>query len=175
MILGFWFWLACVAPPSEGDTAWSPHLGTSVVWSDVVINEFMARNATGLQDSSEAYPDWIELFNPTEEDIDLEGWTLSDDIDERERHTLVGLSIEAGGWLLLYADGDPDQGDDHLDFSLDVDGEEIGLYSPDGGVVDELEFGALPTDHSAARQIDGGSEWEITDAPTPGSSNGEAR
>ena len=175
MIVWMLLALGCVEPQEEENTSWSPYLGSSAVWSDVVINEFMTTNATGLQDSTGAYPDWIELFNPTAEDIDLEGWTLSDDIGERDRHTLSGLSIEAGGWLLLYADGDPEQGDEHLDFSLNADGEEIGLYSPDGGVVDELEFGSLPTDHSAARQTDGGSEWEITDTPTPGVSNGETR
>ena len=56
--------------------------------------------------------------------------------------------------------------------TLAADGEEIGLYSPDGGVVDELEYGLQQTDHAAARQLDGGSEWMITDAPTPGTSNG---
>ena len=76
-----------------------------------------------------------------------------------------------GGWLLLLADGDTDEGETHLGFKLSADGEEIGLYSPDGGVVDELEYGTQETDHAAARQLDGGSEWMITDAPTPGASN----
>ena len=165
-------WLGCAAPQQAVDTAWSPHLGASEAWSVVVINEFLASNVSGLQDGSGAHPDWLELYNPTEDWIDLDGWMISDDRQERDKHILQGLGIAAGGWLLLYADGDTFEGADHLGFSLAGDGEEIGLYSPDGGVVDELEYGPQETDHAAARLVDGGSEWEITDAPTPGSSNG---
>ena len=165
-------WLGCAAPQQALDTAWSPHLGASEGWSVVVINEFMASNASGLQDDSGAYPDWIELYNPTEEALELDGWMLSDDRQERDKHVLQGQRIDAGGWLLLVADGDTDEGDDHLGFSLSADGEDIGLYSPDGGVVDEVEYGPQQTDHAAARQLDGGSEWMLTDTPTPGTSNG---
>ena len=165
-------WLGCAPPETALDTAWSPHLGASEHWSVVVINEFMDSNSSGLQDEAGAHPDWIELYNPTAEALVLDGWMLSDDHQERDKHVLQGLSIDAGGWLLLVADGDTDEGETHLGFKLAADGEEIGLYSPDGGVVDELEYGPQQTDHAAARQLDGGSEWMITDTPTPGTSNG---
>ena len=96
---------------------------------------------------------------------------MSDDITERDKHELSGLTIDAGGWLVLFADDDEEQGEEHLGFSISGDGEEIGLYDPDGGVVNELEYGEMPVDESAARVVDGGDDWEITDAPSPGLSN----
>ena len=95
-------WLGCAAPQQAVDTAWSPHLGASEAWSVVVINEFLASNVSGLQDGSGAHPDWLELYNPTEDWIDLDGWMISDDRQERDKHILQGLGIAAGGWLLLY-------------------------------------------------------------------------
>ena len=34
-----------------------------------------------------AYGDWIELYNPGTEPVDLSGWTLSDDKDDPARWT----------------------------------------------------------------------------------------
>ena len=39
----------------------------------VVINEICAHNLSGLQDGNGAYGDWIELFNPGSEPVDLSG------------------------------------------------------------------------------------------------------
>ncbi len=55
--------------------------------SGLVINEFMADNATTLMDPDEAgeYPDWIELYNGTAEAITLNGLFLTDDLNEPAR------------------------------------------------------------------------------------------
>ena len=171
MRLGILLMVGCGTEPPNGVTSWETDLGPSADWAGLVINEFMARNASTVTDSTGAYPDWIELFNPTDTDVDITGWTLSDDIGERDKHTLGALTLAAGGWLLLFADDDEEQGVAHLGFNLSGEGEEIGLYAPDGSVVDELEYGEMPVDESAARVVDGGDDWEITDTPTPGTSN----
>ncbi len=137
----------------------------------VVINEFMASNASTVTDEKGAYPDWVELYNTTDEDIDLDGWTITDDLEESDKHELVGLSIDADDYLLLWADGDIEDGDRHLDFRLAADGEALGLFDPDGNAHTQLNYGQQATDHSAARVPDGSANWEITDSPTPGESN----
>jgi Lamin Tail Domain len=138
----------------------------------VVINEFMATNATILTDESGAYPDWIELYNASTEAVNLSGWTISDDLAVTDKHTLGDLTIEAGGYLILYADGDVADGANHLGFSLSAGGEDLGLYYTDGTATSRIQFGDQVTDVSAARTPDGSETWEYTDAPTPGASNG---
>ena len=93
----------------------------------------MASNATVLQDSAGAYPDWIELYNPTGEDVDLADWTITDNLEKTDKSVLPSLTIEAGGFLILYADDDQEDGDEHVNFSLSADGEEI-----DVGAIGEL-------------------------------------
>ena len=50
----------------------------------LVINEFMADNKTTIEDPAEPgeYPDWIELYNGTNETIILSGMFLTDDLND---------------------------------------------------------------------------------------------
>lgn len=142
-------------------------------WPELVINEFMASNATTIQDEAGAYPDWLELYNPTDEDVDLGGWFLTDDLENPDKSELPDVTIEAGGFLLFFADDDQEDGELHLNFSLDAQGEDIGLYGPDLGAVDELEFDEQATDIAMARIPDGSGTWQATGEATPGESNGD--
>ena len=140
----------------------------------ICINEFQASNASTVTDASGAYPDWLELYNMTGEDIDLAGYWITDDLGTPDKVVLAGdLVLEADGWILLWADGDVDQGDDHLPFRLQKSGEQIGISDPDGVPLDALEYGPQTTDMSEARIPDGGEDWETTADPTPGGTNGD--
>jgi|AMFO01.1.fsa_nt_gi hypothetical protein len=139
----------------------------------LVINEFMASNATTIADETGAYPDWIELYNTGSADVSLDGFTITDDLTKPDKFAFPsGLTVAAGGYLLLFADGDTDQGDEHVGFSLAATGEEIGLYDDQGRPIDRLTYEQQATDWSAARIPDGSDNWQVTDQPTPGESNG---
>ena len=136
------------------------------------VNEYMASNAATYPDESASFPDWIELYNPGGTDLELGGYTITDDLDVPAKHELAaGLVVPAGGWLLLWADRDIEDGDQHLAFKLDKGGEEIGLYDPTGEVLDEIEYGPQETDISRAREGDGGSPWRSEIDPPPWESN----
>ena len=142
---------------------------------DLVINEFVASNATGHTDESGAYPDWIELHNPSSSAISLAGYAISDDATLPERHLLdASLEIPAGGYQVLFADGDTVDGITHLPFRLAASGEEL-LLSHDAGdgyeVIDQLSYGEQTTDTATARVPDGTGEWTSGVTPTPGESN----
>lgn len=137
----------------------------------LTINEFQASNSTTIADESGAYPDWIELYNAEPEALDLAGFTLSNDLETPALHTLGALSVEAGGYLLLWADGDVADGDQHLGFNLPSDGGTIGLYDDQGRALTRLEYAPQAADWSAARVPDGTETWVATETPTPGASN----
>ncbi|MCB9760615.1 MAG: lamin tail domain-containing protein [Alphaproteobacteria bacterium] len=153
-------------PAGTGDDSAAP-----VVWPALFINEFMASNRSTLQDGTGAWPDWVELYNPGDVDVDLDGWTMTDTLEDPDQHRLEALTVPAAGFLVLFADSDPEEGPDHLDFSLASEGEALGLFAPDGQPLQQIRFDTQVTDHSAARETDGGELWVITDAPTPGGSN----
>ncbi len=163
------------SPAQLGDDTSDPSSSTTPLF----INEFMASNASytfdgGPEDSKNPYtPDWIELYNPGSTEVDLDGYTITDDLDVPDKHTLEELSIPAGGYLLLYADKNPELGVDHLDFKLSRAAEDIGLYTAGGDAVDLITYTDQVTDMAAARIPDGGT-LQIVEAATPGSSNPSA-
>ena len=141
----------------------------------LVINEFMASNASTATDESGANPDWIELHNLGSSAVSLDGFYISDDLAEPDREPLDGsLSVPAGGYLILFADGDVDQGANHLSFRLAKAGEDVVL-STDGEsaveVVDSTTYGEQQTDVSMARSPDGTGDFAASDSPTPGAAN----
>lgn len=78
------------------------------VWSaspgDVVVTEIM-QNPDAVSDT---YGEWIELYNPTGSDIDIDGWTVGD--GESEEHAIDAggpLVLGAGGFLVLGRNDDP--------------------------------------------------------------------
>ena len=160
-------------PTDDSGDSGADDTGTPSEAPEVFINEFMASNATIIADDEGGFGDWIELYNATAAAVDLSGWFLTDDLASPEKHVLGAISIPAGGFVLLWADDDILDGDEHLSFKLSGDGEDLALYTPDGVAADELTYQAQTTDQSAARFPDGGETWEITDAPTPGATNGD--
>lgn len=152
-----------------GDTGTIPSLSL-----ELTINEFMASNGASLRLEDGSSPDWVELYNPGSEAVDLTGWSLSDDGEQPRKHVLgAGLRVEPGGFLLLYADDLAGAGLTHLGFKLAASGGELGLYAPDGrGQL--LRYGAQQTDFSVARIPDGcvgEGCWQAVFRGTPGSSN----
>jgi len=158
-----------VNPPTPGaaNVPWWPGQA-------VRLNEFMADNDTALPDpdGNGGYPDWIELYNPGPDTVDLGGFTMTDDLTRPEQVVLPdGLTLEGGEFLVLWADNDSDQGPNHLDFKLSAGGEEIGLFAPDGTPVDSVTFGAQEPDVSMGRVPDGTGAWQVLDTFSPGTPN----
>ncbi len=62
-----------------------------------------------------------------------------------------------GGYLLVWADSDAEQGSLHADFKLGSGGEDIGLIAEDGlTIIDSLTYTSQSTDVSYGRLPDGG-------------------
>jgi len=144
---------------------------------DIYINEFMASNSSTLPDESGAFPDWVELYNNTDEDADLSGWWLTDNNDSIFKWQVPdGVSIPPRGFLVIFCDNDTDEGPLHASFNLSADGEDLGLYGPniyDNPEIDAIDdYGLQLSDVSLARTPDGSPTFEADDTPTPGASNG---
>jgi hypothetical protein len=140
---------------------------------EIFINEFMADNShTILSPDFQEAADWLELYNAADSIIDLSGYYLTDDLASPRKWVIpYGTTIRPGWHLLFWADGRDTLR--HLNFSLSKDGEQIGLFSPDGQVVDTLTFSAQISDISYGRYPDGGQTWYFFDKPTPAADNSE--
>jgi hypothetical protein len=141
----------------------------------LLINEFMADNASTIQDDHGEYDDWIEMCNLSSRTIYLGGKYLTDDLGSPTKWQIPsGVSIEGGEYILFWADGQPGQGDLHADFGLGAGGgEDVGLFDADGvTLIDGLtNFPSQSADNSYGREPGGTDNWVYISSPTPGSSN----
>ncbi len=141
------------------------------------INEFMADNETTIADDNDEYDDWIEIYNPNDFPVNIGGFYITDDLTDMTAYQIPdtdssATTIPAGGFILLWADKDSDQGVLHVELKLSSGGEQIGLVAPNGTTfIDSLTFGEQTTDVSYGRKPDGSDNWEFFDTPTPGASN----
>jgi len=143
-----------IGDDDDDDTTTAPPI-TDVVW----INEVLTDNESGLADGDGDLADWVELYNPGPDAVDLDGWGLSDDPDEPFAWAFPTTLLERGAFLLVFATGKGDDGPDdelHTGFRLSADGETLTLTHPAGEVVDQLEIPPLDEDvsHGRAQQVE---------------------
>ena len=114
-------------------------------------------------------PDWIELYNYGNADVNLEGWKVFD--SPLNMYTLpAGHIVKPGNFLILHCD---DQGVGlNLPFKLSSQGESLTIQRPDGKVIDQIVFPAMDGE-TYARFPDGQGTWQITGFATKNESNGD--
>jgi hypothetical protein len=139
---------------------------------NLYINEFMANNDAAVAGPYNDYPDWIELYNGGTESIDVGGMYLTGNLGNPDAWSFPeGTVIDAGGFLVVWADNHPEKGPMHASFSLSASGEAIGLFASDGETeIDSVVFGAQFDDVAYGRLPDGSASWSYLTA-TAGSSN----
>ena len=70
-----------------------------------VVNEFMASNSVTLYDKDGDASDWIELYNPTGQAIDLQGWALTDNEAQPDKWVFSEKTLDAGEYFVVFASG----------------------------------------------------------------------
>jgi len=143
----------------------------------LVINEFMAANGNSVLDPQNEYEDWIELYNYGTEAVDAGGLYVTDNLAMPAKWRIpadapASTTVPAGGYLLIWADGDTADTGLHTNFKLTAGGEQIGLFAGDGTTeLDSVVFGAQTTNISYGRYPDGDSTWRFFGQPSPGAQN----
>lgn len=137
----------------------------------VEISEFMARNVSTIADNFGEYDDWLEIHNTGNESINLRGYYLTDDRDNLTKWDFdFDLVLDVNQYALIWCDEDGAQGNDHVNFKLDGDGEFIALVSPDQvTVIDSISFDEQQDDVSFGKDPQT-REWGFM-SPTPGYEN----
>ncbi len=145
----------------------TPGVAATVRNAAVLLNEIMAENA-GAVDHEGTFPDWVELYNPGTNVVDLAGWSLSDDGDPRRFVFPDGESIAAGGYRVIWCDAATNATSGlHSDFGLKREGESLFLYNSATQRMDAVSFGPQVGGASVGR-IEG--RWALNE-PTPGAAN----
>ncbi|MFN2423691.1 MAG: CotH kinase family protein, partial [Cryomorphaceae bacterium] len=147
------------------------------VHGQVFINEICASNSEIITDEDGDYEDWIELYNAGSEQVNLEGFFISDDEANPLIYVLPDKIIEPNGFLLVWVSGKDKVGaggEIHTNFRLSSEGEPVILSNSEGVVADFVPATALANNMSYGRQSDGSGDFLYFLSPTAGFTNNNA-
>ncbi len=96
----------------------------------------MADNDSTIADPCDNdFEDWIKLYNAAGLAVDLGGMYLTDNLSNPVMYPIpANVIIDAGEYLLFWADNESGQGDTHTNFSLSKNNgiDDVGLFDTDG-------------------------------------------
>ncbi len=109
----------------------------------IMINE--------ISSSGKDIGDWVEVFNDSKTDVNLENWVFS---DKKKYFKLPSFNLRSGEYVVLCEDAEafyqkfPDRNRviGGLSFGLNKRKEVLGLYSNDGAAIDSVSYEIEPLD-----------------------------
>lgn len=139
---------------------------SSVKKGEIIINEYMSHNNKYYLDNG-GYYDFIEIYNKSKKDLNLNGLYLSDDINNLNKFKLYG-TIKKGEYLVIYLTGGVKVDNYYCaNFKLSDDDKDIVL-SNNGKVIDRVSVVKLNKNISYGLYED---KWYYFTTPTIGSEN----
>ena len=135
----------------------------------VIINEIQSSNGGTYADENGNTYDWIELYNGSNNDKDLTGYSLSDKNNEIKWAFPDGTMIPGKGYLIIFLSGTRESGL-YANFKLKASGGEVlALRNSKKKVIDAIETVAVSKNQVMARMEDG--NFVVTSMATPGYEN----
>ncbi|MBP5381678.1 MAG: CotH kinase family protein [Bacteroidaceae bacterium] len=148
-----------------------------IVTTPIVINEISAGNSIYVNDYFKK-DDWVELYNTTNNDIDLEGMYMTDRSEKPTKYritangTHASTIIPAHGYKVIWCSKRNTQDELHANFKLDnVDGTVIRIMAADKSWADSIVYCAHNGDQTVGRYPDGGKDVYLMTQPTINATN----
>lgn len=137
------------------------------------INEVVSKNYNGIESFEGKTEDWIEIYNISNDTIQLQNYFLSDDENNLQLWQFPNIEILPDSFLIVFASNEnifsPEL---HSNFKLSSKGEKLFLSTTT--IIDSISIPALKADFSFGRKNEQSTEWNILDIPSPNFSNSES-
>ncbi|MCR4589499.1 MAG: CotH kinase family protein [Lachnospiraceae bacterium] len=125
--------------------------------SGVILNEVCSKNVSCYIDKDGRTPDWVEIKNTSDAEIDLKDYSISRGTVEKQ-YRLPEIKIPAGAICVI-----------SLPFGID-EGNDVCLAEKSGTIIDNVPVPGIKYDTSISRFDDG--KWRRT-LPTPEGENSD--
>ncbi|MDD3080476.1 MAG: CotH kinase family protein [Paludibacter sp.] len=139
----------------------------------LVINEILASNSKTNTDEKGDYNDWFEIYNFGEAPVHLKDYYFTDSKNTWNKWKVNDENdsiLQPGAYMIFWADGE-DDGRTHTNFKLSADGEYIAIYTTDGTLVNDVDFGKQSSDIAYGCYPDASLDLYYLSEPTPGRPN----
>jgi len=135
------------------------------------VNEVSATNSVYVNDYFKK-SDWVEICNTTDEDIDLEGMYLSDNIAKPTKYKIskgsstASTIIPAKGHKIVWCDKRDPKSQLHASFKLAAEGGDVMIMAADQSWADTLHYTVHDGNQTVGRFPDGTDSVYVMDVPT---------
>jgi len=138
-----------------------------------IINEFLAKNSSNIQDEHGEYDSWIELYNPYEDSIYLANLSMTAQAHITNRWYLPDIYLKPKEYLIIWADNQMYQGSLHTNFDLSkYTNNLLSLFDINGTTIDWCYYHGHVVNQSEGRYPNATiGAWSRFTKPTPGASN----
>lgn len=143
------------------------------LFSQLKINEIMTNNVSAVWDGSYNFSMWVEIYNPTNSQVNQSLYYFTDNLNEPRKWQPPGKFIAANGYNVLWFER-PDRSG-HANFRLKPEGGFLFLLSATGAIIDYVVYPPQLRNISYGRKTDGGNEWVFFEEFSNGSSNNGKR
>lgn len=145
----------------------------SAAIAGVLINEVLANNGS-LEEPDGSLPDWVELYNPSTNAVDLGDMSLTDNTILPRRWVIPGGTIlGAQSFVKFRFSADAPASTTNTGFALKANGGGVFLFNKlaDGGsLLSSVTYGLQAADFSIGRIPNGSANWALN-IPTLASGN----
>jgi len=147
---------------------------TNFLNTPVILSEVFTKNESFTNASGQSV-DWVELFNPSTNAVDISNLSLTDDLSRPRRWVFPqGAAIAPGGHYVVEFDDSEPYSPFNAGFELSADSGAVYLFhrpSVGGALLDSVVYGVQVADLALGRATPGqNNSWTLT-APTRGSGN----
>ena len=138
-------------------------------YNNISINEYMTDNSRVYYDKYGNYYDWVELYNSSNKDINLQNVFITDDESNLNKYKIKDVVIKAKGYLIIHMPGEKVNYEYgiYTDFGLSSNDKKI-IISNGKKKMDEVEIVELKENVSYGK-VD--NTWKYFTSPTPGYEN----
>ena len=160
---------ACFEPMTEGERleqGITPvRINEVSAANNIYVNEYWKRN------------DWVELFNTTDQPVDVEGMYITDNLNKPHKYqiqkgeTVAATIIPPHGHLVIWCDKLQPVNLLHASFKLAAEGGDVMISAADDSWSDILTYPMHKEDETVGRYPDGSNTVQVMNYPTIEKSN----
>jgi hypothetical protein len=136
------------------------------------INEIMPKNGVTSFDSFGNSSDWIEIYNNTNNAIQLSDYYISNDLTDKLMWQLPTKNLQPHEIVLIYCSNENVYAPDyHTNFKLKNAPDTLGIFYKDGSTIELFSYKEMRADVSYGCKPDGSSSLVYFNGATPNATN----
>lgn len=158
---------------SNDDAGYAAFQEAKTSASPLILNEAMPGNDSLLEQSMGSYYDWVELKNQSKSEINLSGYSLTDDLENGTPCPLPNQVLAPGKVVVLLCTGsEPLAKPEYAQIALSLDSVQDTLFLLDssGAVADLLTLSEIPYGTSCGKMPGQNGQFYFS-VPTPDKAN----